>query len=95
MAIRLNCNRSNALDWSVINYWGLKLFLRDHNLALGSAVVPKHTSYSVQVKQSKKGQNIHCTYPLTIKPYKIYWYGETQNRVLRMKTIEVISAYSD
>ena len=31
MTIIVNCNESNALERSVINYWGPKSILHDHN----------------------------------------------------------------
>ena len=42
MTIRINHNRSIALERSVINYWELEPVLRSSNLTLGSAVVHTH-----------------------------------------------------
>ena len=50
LTIRINHNRSTSSERSVINDSGFKPGLRAHNLALESAVVHKHTSYSVRVK---------------------------------------------
>ena len=46
-----NHNRSTALEWSVLKYWGLKPVLLDPNLALSFCYGSKHTvSCSVRVK---------------------------------------------
>ena len=50
MIIRIPHNRNSALERSVINYWGLKLFNQYTTLTLDSDVIHKHTSYSVRVK---------------------------------------------
>ena len=53
--INMNHNRNTALERSIINYggsgvWGVNRFYVRTTLALGSAVVHKHISYSVRVK---------------------------------------------
>ena len=52
VTLRINYNRSTALEWSVINYRGrgLNRFYASATLALGSVVVYKHTGYSVSVR---------------------------------------------
>ena len=53
MTIRINHNRSTALERSVINYWGLNQFYMYTTLTLDSALVHKHTRYSVRMKKKQ------------------------------------------
>ena len=50
LTIRINHNKSIALERSVINYWGLKSVLRCSNLALGSAVVHIRGLFKINVE---------------------------------------------